>query len=234
MRAFLSVCVALFLFVGPTVAAAPKKAPTVQANVIAAVKHWQQRHHQAVTPPYREKFNFLKQSGDWAAISETLLNRHGQEEGEYYNFLLRRKAGGWVVVKGYDEGLTPADCHKAGVSVAIAKRLGIKIFDEDLAPGEATEGAPSPKFRTPHRGPHFQILWLNEDAGKYEIVPAIPGGEQNIRKYWPQYVKYGRTALDFMRSRDVQPTKDNVVWWGKKSWPKGRDDAACATARLRT
>lgn len=226
-RTILVVLVALLVSYGLVFASPAKKASSAQGQIVAAVKAWQKSHGEASLAA-SERFGFFKQAGDWAKISTIQLDARGQEVGEYYNYLLKRKAGRWQIVKGFNEGLDPVDCRRLGLSAKTAKDLCAVVVDYGKAPGEAIEGAPMPKFKVPHEAAHFRILWVAEDAGKYEIVPKIPfGGPRDqppqyyLKKYWAQYVRYGREALDWMRTKGVKPTDENITWWAEEWWPKG-------------
>jgi hypothetical protein len=207
-------------------------APPKQA--VKAVQQYQAAHRQGPRPGTRMKFDFWQEQGLLAKLSAAEVDSRAHPRSEYRSYLLRKEAGRWRAIADFYTALAESRVRALGVSKATLVSIGITVGQSDspFPSGlEIEEGSPGPAIEVPYNARHFRILWdASTDLGRYEIVPRIPfGGPRDqppqyyFRKYWRQYVQYGREALRYLEGCGVRPTKANITWWGQEWWPKGAE-----------
>lgn len=80
--------------------------------------------------PDRVSFKSKKIIGNWATITDFVVDARGKMQGEYCSYLLRMTAGRWKVVWWSDEkNIPPLTIQKTGVPRTIVKGLGWSEYE---------------------------------------------------------------------------------------------------------
>lgn len=106
-------------------------------------------------------------------------------------------------------------------------KIEMQVETEALPPeGAPTSPEPTPQITNlPYQTDHFKVDW-DSAYNKYRITPDIPftaadSPQNQFKENWNQYEQYGKEALTWIKTQGVQPTEENIEWWGQEWWPEG-------------
>ena len=113
------------------------------------------------------------------------------------------------------------------------KQINIKLEKKGWSKDTIKEGAPSEQLLMPpldqwlpYQADHFKVD-INTANNSYLIVPTIPfdslsSPEDQLQQYWSQYYQYGIEALNWIKSKGVDPASLKIEWWAQDWWPAGK------------
>lgn len=140
-----------------------------------------------------------------------------------------------VIIKNFRDKEITVYGSKAGyqlytkkIKFQTGKKFDLNIVMEKIL-DEPPEGAPlsdtqeSKIKNLPFENDHFRVSW-DPEYSKYLIAPNIPFDmsqppEDFLKQYWNDYKTYGIEALNWIKTQGINPTKDNIKWWGQELWP---------------
>jgi hypothetical protein len=147
-------------------------------------------------------------------------------------FSIRNLASGNYSIKAYKNGW---DFQELNFYLAPneKKEMNIVLEKKGWTENQVTEGAPLENLSIPslddslpHETDHFKIS-LDAQQNSYLIVPQIPfNGDASptdqLQQYWSQYYQYGVEALNWIKSKGIDPATLKIEWWAHDWWPAGK------------
>lgn len=131
----------------------------------------------------------------------------------------------WATKTGYQEFKQDYKITKNNQQINIE----LSIENQTDIPNEGVAVSPNPQpqiSNLPFVNDRLTVSWDNK-LSKYLIVPNIPftnteSPENQIKNNWSQYEQHAQEALRWIKEQGVQPSNQNIEFWGKEWWPQDK------------